>query len=67
MKNCADFDGLQVTDLGVCYNSHFPHIVPQMPVQVDVLPDLVCYGCKSLQHFRLVKICSSDRSLMLNH
>ena len=38
-----------MTDLGVCYNSDFPYIVPQMPVQVDVLPDLVCYGCKCLQ------------------
>ena len=37
------------TDLRVCHDSNFPHIVSQMPVQVDILPDLVCYGCKCLR------------------
>ena len=58
MKRCADQDGLQETDLGVCYNSDFPHIVPQMPVQVDVLPDLVCYGRKRLQYCRAVRFAA---------
>ena len=65
MKDCADQDGLQVTDLGVCYYSYFPHIVPKMPVQVDVLPDLVCYGCKCL-HNADVSTCSISRSPMLD-